>query len=297
MSMYLITKWFGTFLCDSDKIQKKMLCDKDKKSIVERLINIENNAILLEEKKFACGLDIIVNEKRLQPIGEYRPEDIWFKTFILEAEDFGFSQDLFQQVSIYLAKKRVNHLLSAKDLQIIQMVNALDDLIHTLNLLSERLHYWSAIPVPEENILPFKKLVSYVENEIYRLEKQIEKDMQNIAPNITILIGGLLGARLISLAGGLQKLAMMPASTVQILGAEKALFRFKKEGGKPPKHGVLYQHTLINKSNKKYRGRIARVLAAKIIIAAKADVFTKNDIAQNLVDDLNRRVQKIKKGK
>jgi len=67
----------------------------------------------------------------------------------------------------------------------------------------------------------------------------------------------------------MERLATMPASTVQLLGAEKALFRFKKEGGKPPKHGVIFQHPLINKASRKNRGKIARILAAKIAIAAK----------------------------
>ena len=86
----------------------------------------------------------------------------------------------------------------------------------------------------------------------------------------------------------------MPASTVQLLGAEKALFRYKKEGGKPPKHGVIFQHPLINKAPRKDRGKIARILATKISIAAKADVFTKKDISDILKNDLERRIKDIR---
>jgi nucleolar protein 56 len=91
----------------------------------------------------------------------------------------------------------------------------------------------------------------------------------------------------------MQRMAMLPASTIQILGAEKALFRFKKEGGKPPKHGVIFQHPLINRAPKSERGRIARLLATKISTAIKADVFTKRNISKDLEHYLERRLQEI----
>jgi len=118
--------------------------------------------------------------------------------------------------------------------------------------------------------------------------------MKTIAPNTSEIIGPLIGARLLSLAGGMDRLAMLPASTIQVLGAEKALFRFKKEGGKPPKHGVIFQHPLINKAPRSSRGKIARVLAAKISTAAKADFFTKRDISDELREDLERRLMEIR---
>ncbi len=118
--------------------------------------------------------------------------------------------------------------------------------------------------------------------------------MKKIAPNTTYIVGPLIGARLLSLAGGLQKLAILPASTIQILGAEKALFRYKKEGGKPPKHGVIFQHPLINRSLREERGKIARVLANKITIAVKADVFTQRDISKELKKDLDKKVKEIR---
>jgi len=133
-----------------------------------------------------------------------------------------------------------------------------------------------------------------INNEMKRLEEQIECDMQKIAPNTSIIVGSIIGARLISIAGGLERLAVMPASTIQVLGAEKALFRFKKEGGKPPKHGVIFQHPLINRAPLKDRGKIARVLAAKIAIAVKADVFTKKDVSDILKEDLEKRLKEIR---
>ncbi|MEB3774898.1 MAG: C/D box methylation guide ribonucleoprotein complex aNOP56 subunit [Desulfurococcales archaeon] len=128
-----------------------------------------------------------------------------------------------------------------------------------------------------------------------RLTDYIESVMKEVAPNITALVGPLLGARLISLAGGLEKLARMPASTIQVLGAEKALFRALRTGGKPPKHGIIFQYPDIHKSPKWQRGKIARALAAKLAIAAKVDAFTGRYIGDKLVEELRSRIDEIKR--
>ena len=140
-----------------------------------------------------------------------------------------------------------------------------------------------------------EELATAIEKEMHRLEHLIEEDMKTIAPNIACLVGPLIGARLLASAGSLEKLALMPASTIQILGAEKALFRYKKEGGKPPKHGIIFQHAFINRAPKSLRGKIARSMAGKLATAAKADAFTKRDIADILIGELEARIQEIKK--
>lgn len=126
------------------------------------------------------------------------------------------------------------------------------------------------------------------------LEKYIDEAMMEVAPNIRGLVGPLLGARLIALAGGLAKLATMPASTIQVLGAEKALFRALRTGGKPPKHGVIFQHPAIHRSPKWQRGKIARALAAKLAIAARIDAFTGEYRADELREQLEERIKEIK---
>ena len=127
------------------------------------------------------------------------------------------------------------------------------------------------------------------------LEAYIDTVMKEVAPNICALVGPKLGARLLSLAGGLEKLAKLPASTVQVLGAEKALFRALRTGGKPPKHGVIFQHPAIHKSPRWQRGKIARALAAKLAIAAKVDFFTGRYVGDKLVAEFQQRVDEIKK--
>ncbi len=292
---YLITKWFGIFLFEDEKIVKKEIFPRDKKKLANILSKIKNKEILSEERKFVKNLkNVYVSEKRLERIGEYKPNDDFFKKINLAPQDFDFDDEILHESMILLSKEKINEKLGEKDLQIVQMVNALDDLKQTSNLLSERVDIWSNISSDSKALDNLCKTLEFIKEEIGVLEDQIKDSMVLIAPNISDVTGSLIGARLISYAGGLEKLAMMPSSTIQVLGAEKALFRFKKEGGKPPKHGVIFQNNYIHRSPKKFRGRIARVLASKIAIAANADAFTKNDISKELNEELKQRVSEIR---
>src|SRR6185312_5759884 len=124
------------------------------------------------------------------------------------------------------------------------------------------------------------------------LEKHIESQMQLIAPNISVILGSAVGARILAKAGSLKRLASMPASTIQVLGAEKALFRALKTGAQPPKHGLLFQHQLVHAAPRWQRGKIARAIDAKAAIGARVDVFGagRND---TLLEKLNIRVTEI----
>jgi nucleolar protein 56 len=95
-----------------------------------------------------------------------------------------------------------------------------------------------------------------------------------VAPNLGALIGDIVGARLISHAGSLTNLAKYPASTVQILGAEKALFRALKTKGNTPKYGLIFHSSFIGKAHARNKGRISRYLANKCSIASRIDCFS-----------------------
>lgn len=127
------------------------------------------------------------------------------------------------------------------------------------------------------------------------IDKYVDKMMEEVAPNTRALAGPTLGARLIAIAGGLVNLGKMPASTVQVLGAEKALFRSLTTGAPPPKHGIIFQHALIHNAKRWQRGKIARVLAGKLVIAMRADAFSGRYIGDGLNEDLQKRVEEIKK--
>jgi len=127
------------------------------------------------------------------------------------------------------------------------------------------------------------------------LEKYIEEVMREVAPNTSALTGATLGARLIAIAGGLENLAKMPASTMQVLGAEKALFRSLTTGARPPKHGIIFQHSLVHGAKRWHRGKIARAFAGRLAIAVRTDAFSGNYIGDRLKEDLQRRIEEIKK--
>ena len=154
----------------------------------------------------------------------------------------------------------------------------------------------------EEDINPKDiEIMNNYANSIYEmqqtrknLEEYVDFKMQDIAPNLRLLIGSSLGAKLISHAGGLKRLAVYPSSTVQIMGAEKALFRHLKSGDRPPKYGLIYQHPQVRGAKWWNRGKIARMLAGMISHAARRDVFTKT-FDENAFDEFIKKAEEIEK--
>jgi len=126
-----------------------------------------------------------------------------------------------------------------------------------------------------------------------KLEGYLDSAIDIVAPNIRALTGTLLGARLIALSGGLNNIAKMPASTIQMLGAEKALFRALKTGARPPKHGIIFQHPLIHEAKRWQRGKVARALAGKLAIAARTDAFSGKYAGDSLQASLEKRISEI----
>ena len=127
------------------------------------------------------------------------------------------------------------------------------------------------------------------------LSKSIENLMDLLAPNLKNILTAIIGARLIAKAGSLGKLAQMPSSTIQILGAEKALFRALKTGARPPKHGLLFQHPSVNSAPKWQRGKIARALSSKIAIAVRIDLYRNGSLDNSLLEKFSKRIETIQK--
>ncbi len=309
MTEYLVTKWFGSFLLNEKGVKEKRLFPKNAEEIAKRLLAIQNGEILEEERELAKGKPI-VGERRLESLGILDSNKMI--QCEIASEKYDFDDVLLHEASIIAAEKKIKKegKKKEKERQIEQLVKAMDDLLHISNLLSERLREWRNFKIDgkelakivnesgeyKKDIQPIRSLAKIlletlnVEKE---MEKHIEEGMLAAAPNISELVGTTLGARLISLAGGVEKLAFMPSSTIQLLGAERALFRHLKSDAPPPKHGVIFQHELINRAPREQRGKIARALAAKISIAAKADAFTKKNIVEKLKMKLDERLREI----
>ncbi len=149
----------------------------------------------------------------------------------------------------------------------------------------------------DKDILPLQEMTKrtldlYEERD--NLDNWIEREMGRIAPNMKAIVGSAIAARLIALAGGLMEIAMKPSSTVQLLGAEKALFRALKTGAKPPKHGIIYQMPEIHSCSWWQRGNISRAIAGKLTIAARVDAFQGDFIGDQLRLEVEQKIAEIK---
>ena len=143
-----------------------------------------------------------------------------------------------------------------------------------------------------------RKVQSFAEEilNIFKEKKVISEYVEGLCkgtvPNLTSVAGPLLAARLLALAGGIEKLARLPSSTIQLLGAEKALFRHLKGGGKAPKYGIIFSHPFIQKASKEQKGKAARLVSAKLSMAAKIDCFSGEDKGDELKKQLEEQIEK-----
>ncbi len=125
------------------------------------------------------------------------------------------------------------------------------------------------------------------------LGKYIDKATKETTPNLSAVAGPVLAAKLLASAGGLEKLAKFPSSAIQLLGAEKALFRHLKGKGKAPKYGIIFAHPLVQNAPKEKKGKVARIISAKLSLAAKTDYFKKEDKGQELKKDMEEKIKRL----
>lgn len=289
-----IRTWFGIFTLEENKIINAELFPKDLNSITKRLLEEP-----LQMRGNVAGCDLC---------------DLAIK--------YGFSgskseyDTMLHELTINLAKEQLA-MTQTPDRKIIAAVEAIDDLNETSNLLSERLKEWFIMNF-EDTGLKGEELahsIAQMKNDesedlkilqgfsssllgLYRTRSSIEEylkvNMPITAPNITKIAGHLLGARLLSITGSLKDLAFMPSSTIQVIGANNALFKHLKGKAPSPKHGVIFRHPLINTAPRWQRGKIARVLAAKISLAARYDLYS-GELKEELSRELMIKVDVIRK--
>lgn len=143
-------------------------------------------------------------------------------------------------------------------------------------------------------IITFARQLSELYNERRTIIDYLEEIMTTYCPNIHTVAGALIGAKLLEKAGSLKHLSIMPSSTIQLLGAEQALFRhLRNKRIRPPKHGFILSHPFVMNASKTSKGQAARMLAAKISIASKIDYFHGEYIGDKLKEEL----EKHKRGK
>lgn len=214
---------------------------------------------------------------------------------------------------IYMAEEGVAAAAQEKDVELLQMVRTLDEMDTVINLLTERLIDWyisitpsfsrkyrssgagAARLVPmigKKGTEPMKKVAKEILSMSAartNLMKEVSRKAVVVIPNMSALVGGLVAARLMSRAGGLAAVAKMPGSSIQVIGAEGALFSHIRTGTPSPKHGIVFQHRRVHNAPREVRGSVARALAAKLAIAARLDYY-RGELDTEFVNAANARI-------
>ncbi len=333
MKAYVATNLVGVFAFDRDgKTVFKKLFPKKPEVIAEKLRKSREGEIIEEErfvlnKLRVSGYKEVIWDKRAKdgqiPI-VYDPENKGkeianneFRRLALEnrwASTQSELNEILTKVNVLLSGEKIK--IVKKDKVIMQVIGIIDDLDSSLNSLSERLREWYGMLSPEKvrEVKSHEKLLELLSKSVkkesgeirefskslqdfYKTRDSLSKNLESLCkqtiPNLSEVAGPLLASRLISLAGGLEKTAKLPSSTIQILGAEKALFRHLRGEGKAPKYGVLFGHPLIQQAPKPLKGKIARLISAKLSLAAKMDFYSKKNEGKRMREELEKRVNEL----
>ena len=217
--------------------------------------------------------------------------------------------DKLHEATTAAARERVRERERADDQQLKRSVRAMDDCQRVANELAERVSEWAkskredagagveyarqlAEEDGEEALVSLARRVRDVDDEAAELRRHVERTAPEVAPNLSALAGPVLAARLVALAGGLEELARSPAGTVQVLGAEEALFAHLRGHAPSPKHGVIYAHEAVGGTHPEHRGSAARALAGKLTIAARVDHYS-GERKPGLDAELAERIERI----
>ena len=328
----LHTSWFGVFVIEDGEVIDKILFEKDPEVLAEKRYEMKNDNVLEEEHQLLDKYEKLdVTSERLKDFGDYKdvserpvnPDDYSYSSALLqktlvevgkidvtESIDFGEHlakavetiQDLNETINILMERLRDWYSLHLPELEDRVSDERFIELIEehgSREEIQEEVGINSSVggEITENEKANYISLANVIKEQMdYRsnLHEYVEEMMRTYAPNITALTGPKLGAELIEKSGSLKKIAMKPSSTIQILGAEKALFKHLEKGTKPPKHGLILQHPYVHKAPYDKRGKIARAFANKIAIAARLDYFSDKNKGDELRNELEEKIEKIK---
>ncbi|MEM4156543.1 MAG: RNA-processing protein [Archaeoglobaceae archaeon] len=206
--------------------------------------------------------------------------------------------NLLRKTAIEVAEERVEKELKSDDKYVIALVKALEELEEAINTLKEKKEDLEVVRETEV-IGEFDEGISSLEKLKSKVEKEIEAVMERIAPNLVEIASPKIGAKLIERFGSLENLAKAPASKIQIIGAERSLYKAlarlrKGKEAKMPKHGIIFMHGFVRNLPKSKRGKMARFLAAKISIASKIDFF-RGELEEGLYESLKNRYEELRR--
>ncbi|SIR82412.1 NOP5/NOP56 family protein [Natronorubrum thiooxidans] len=221
--------------------------------------------------------------------------------------------DALRAATTAATRRDVTEREAADDRQLVHAVRAMDDCTRTANELAERLAEWAGTVDPaagtgvdyarelatrdeiepgQEPLVSLAERVVALADEAEDLREYVDRQTPTVAPNLAALAEPVLAARLISLAGGLESLAKKPSGTVQVLGAEDALFAHLRGHAPSPKHGIIFTHDAVRGTHPDERGSAARAVAGKLAIAARVDHYS-GDRKTELDAELADRIETI----
>jgi len=238
------------------------------------------------------------------------------------AVDEGFAADeseyygRLHEATTAAARAGVHERERADDKQLIHAVRAMDDCERTANELAERVAEWAGTRFDdaatgveyarelsarteapadpsEARLVALAERTAALADEADELRSYVEETTPSVAPNLAAMAGPVLAARLISLSGGLDSLAKQPSSTVQVLGAEDALFAHLRGSAPSPKHGAIFTHEYVRGTRPEKRGSAARALAGKLTIAARVDHYS-GERKPDLDAELDERIATVR---
>ena len=231
--------------------------------------------------------------------------------FAADADEY---YDRLREATLAATRAAVREAETADDRQLVHAVRSMDDTERVANELAERFVEWAAtrfddvgtgvdaaraVAEREPTDPAEERLVSLAERVVDLTEERddlrafVERTAPDVAPNLSTMAGPVLAARLVALAGGLESLAKKPSGTVQVLGAEDALFAHLRGRAPSPKHGVIYVHDYVRNTDPDHRGSAARALAGKLTIAARVDHYS-GDLRPQLQAELDERITTIR---
>jgi nucleolar protein 56 len=327
----LVTTWYGPFLVEDGRVVASAPFPSDPPEWAERIRRRRAGEVAPEEAELqhrpeavgatsrdrrlvSLGATIVAGPTVLPDLAAYEPKAARAALRTLWLDD----------------ATRALHDAWDPAIHLEEAVRATEELDGMLNLLGERLVSWGSrdapqlADVPEEKVRgiartlaegrgresatpdlpgpdPDLELARRTFADLYRateasrtaLERALEVAVPRRAPNLSSLLGPLLAARLIAKAGGVARLGRLPASTIQVLGAERAFFEHLRGRAPPPRHGLLFLHPTIQGAPKRLRGKLARALAGKAAIAARRDMVGAG-VAEGLSEQYAARAAEIR---
>jgi nucleolar protein 56 len=307
----VVTTWFGAFVVEDGAVVRSATFPDEPDGIADRVRLRRSGSLASEEEELvrtdAVG-HLVSTDRRLVALGVELDDDPGAYPDLTAFRPTVAGRRL-RDVLLDEADRALRDAWDPA-VHLEEAVRAMEDLDRTINLIGERLVSWAGrdsprLPdVPDERVRAIARdlaaepgasaepvdrlpgldpaleegrrglaaLYLAAEQNRTALERSLEAAVPRRAPNLAALLGPLLAARMIAQAGGLDRLGRLPASTIQVLGAERAFFEHLRGRAPPPRHGLLFLHPTIQGAPKRLRGKLSRALAGKAAIAARRDV-------------------------